>query len=64
MQFRRANDELFVTVEDNGRGASDYEIGLGLQGMRERVEKIGGILRAESRSSGFRVNARIPFPQE
>lgn len=62
VQFWRENDELFVTVEDNGRGASDYEIGIGLQGMRERVEKIGGILRAESRSSGFRVNARIPLP--
>jgi signal transduction histidine kinase len=73
----RAGDQLVVTVTDDGRGAAGVptggptQPGLGLVGMRSRVEKLGGTLQAgpvqagervgaAERPSGFRVRARIP----
>ncbi|MGW1870887.1 sensor histidine kinase [Streptomyces mauvecolor] len=54
---------LEVTVEDDGEGAGGQGggSGLGLQGMRERVEAVGGTLQTSPlRPRGFRVMARIP----
>ncbi len=57
-------DEVAVTVEDDGRGASSPgdSRGLGLVGMRERVVVHDGTLEAGPRpGGGFRVSARIPL---
>jgi signal transduction histidine kinase len=36
--------------------------GLGLLGMRERVEALGGAFRIESQPArGFRIEASVPF---
>ncbi|MFI1769705.1 sensor histidine kinase [Streptomyces sp. NPDC020800] len=53
---------LQVTVEDNGagQGGPGGGSGLGLRGMRERVEAAGGTLEASPRRPGFRVMAHIP----
>lgn len=59
-------DELTVTVTDDGspnpvRSAASG--GLGLPGMRERAELLGGTLTAGSRpGGGFTVTARLPVP--
>jgi two-component system, NarL family, sensor histidine kinase DesK len=47
-----------LTVQDNGRGASEYA-GNGLRGMRERVEALGGRLEIDSRQ-GTRLTVEIP----
>ncbi|WP_157735013.1 sensor histidine kinase [Pseudofrankia inefficax] len=54
--------ELVVTVRDDGRGQpAGSGPGLGLTGMRERAELLGGTLAAGSRSGGgFEVVAVFP----
>lgn len=50
-----------VHAKDDGRGAAQIRPGLGLTGMRERLELIGGRLEIESRQKmGFTLNAWIP----
>jgi len=59
--------ELHLEVSDNGRGASADAVaagGHGVQGMRERVDALGGTFFAgPSPSKGFRVSANIPLPR-
>jgi signal transduction histidine kinase len=54
-----------ATIEDNGvgfnPGASDIEDHLGLFGMRERVEMLGGSLNVES-SPGKGTTVRVEVP--
>lgn len=60
-----AERELRITVADNGRGAPENAIvsgGHGIQGMRERVEALGGTFAARTLGEqGFGVSATIPF---
>ncbi|MEE6286082.1 sensor histidine kinase [Georgenia sp. MJ173] len=56
-----AADSLTVTVEDaGGSPPPPGESGLGLLGMRERVDLEGGELVARPRDDGFVVRASIP----
>jgi signal transduction histidine kinase len=57
----RSNGTVEVLVEDDGRGFDPGEqtSGLGLVGMRERVELTGGRLEISSQP-GTRVSARLP----
>ncbi len=51
-----------VSVTDDGAGPSGGETGLGIKGMRERVEALGGHFEAgPSSEGGFRVHAVIPL---
>jgi signal transduction histidine kinase len=57
------SDEVAVVVRDDGHGGEpDPETGHGLAGMRERVELIGGRLRAGNARDGrgFEVAAVLP----
>ncbi len=59
----RVDEAVHITVEDDGRGASapDDGLGHGLRGMGERVAVHDGDLEAGPRpGGGFRVAARIP----
>jgi two-component system sensor histidine kinase UhpB len=58
-----AGDAVTLSITDDGRGAELGEThdGLGLIGMRERVEMLGGQLHiATSPGRGFDLLARIP----
>jgi signal transduction histidine kinase len=61
VEVARVNGTVEVLVEDDGRGFDPVAAtpGLGLVGMRERVELTGGRLEIESRP-GTRVSARLP----
>lgn len=61
VSFEHRPGELVVTVRDDGRtpGAGQDE-GMGISGMRARVEALGGALDAGPGPSGFRVRAVIP----
>jgi two-component system, NarL family, sensor histidine kinase NreB len=55
-----------MTIEDNGVGFSanpfTLENGLGLFGMRERVEMLGGVFRVESSPGhGTTISAEVPY---
>ena len=61
VEVARSNGTVEVLVEDDGRGFDPAlpTRGLGLVGMRERVELTGGLLEISSRP-GTRVSARLP----
>jgi signal transduction histidine kinase len=62
-------DRLLVTVEDDGSGPDPASpiaagSGLGVVGMRERAQALGGELEAGPRAEGgFRVRAFLPLPE-
>ncbi len=53
--------EITVTVRDDGVGSSGYTEGIGLRGMRERMERLGGTLVTDTEHGGFMVRGTIPF---
>jgi PAS domain S-box-containing protein len=64
--LRREGDILYLTVEDNGRGLDVTEaLGrgrLGLLGMRERAEMLGGAFSIESSAGhGTRLHVSVPL---
>jgi signal transduction histidine kinase len=56
----RSNDHVVLKVRDDGIGADGFEEGIGLAGMRERLQKLGGSLRVGPIPAGFDVTARLP----
>jgi two-component system sensor histidine kinase UhpB len=61
-----ADSRLVVTITDDGRGLPAGETpGLGLRGLRERVQALGGELTiASSGDSGTSIHAVIPIERE
>jgi signal transduction histidine kinase len=61
ISFSREEDLLNVRVRDDGVGAAQIREGIGISGMRERVEMLGGELVVSSTAHGFLVRASIPL---
>jgi signal transduction histidine kinase len=57
---------LLLSVEDDGRGlVEDGDRGIGLAGMRERIEAVGGVISVQGRAEGgVRVEARVPVEEQ
>jgi signal transduction histidine kinase len=68
VQVRGADTALEVTVTDDGRATAtrvEHGEGLGVPGMRSRVEALGGRLEAGPvAEGGFRVHAVVPVDEE
>ncbi len=73
IQMSREGGTLSVDVEDDGRGFNPADVatpsetgqGLGLLGMRERIEILGGTLTIDSSpGAGTHVAFTIPVPRE
>ncbi|MBQ1080373.1 two-component sensor histidine kinase [Nocardiopsis sp. B62] len=64
VRLTRSADALTVTVEDDGRRVpveAEGDGGIGLAGMRQRAEELGGVLEAGRRPGrGWRVRAVLP----
>jgi signal transduction histidine kinase len=60
IQFWKSDDELQVSVRDDGVGAKVVTEGIGISGMRERLEKIGGRLDFRNVADGFCIAIHIP----
>lgn len=60
INFWLDRENLEVSVGDNGLGAGVIEEGIGIKGMRERVGKLGGLVRIDTKMKGFHVYATIP----
>ena len=59
-----ANDQLLVTVSDDGVGNADSAAGSGLTGLADRVAALEGVLQiTSSAGSGTTVSCRIPVKQ-
>jgi signal transduction histidine kinase len=60
--FARRDGRLSVEVVDDGAGGAVRDGGMGLGGMRQRVEALGGSFVARPRASGgFEVRAELPL---
>jgi two-component system, NarL family, sensor kinase len=67
--LERMEDWLKLEVSDEGKGharevlfqARDSKSGVGISGMRERVEQLGGCLRIDCNGDGTTVMATIPI---
>lgn len=61
----RKNGGVVLVIEDDGRGFDPEDApgdGFGLQGMRERVDLLGGTLRVESREgAGTTIAVEVPL---
>jgi PAS domain S-box-containing protein len=58
----RSADEVQIEVRDFGKGmARELSYGVGLRGMKERVEEFGGTLNIQSSSTGTAVSAKVPL---
>jgi signal transduction histidine kinase len=57
---------LTIQVTDSGGNAPGESLGSGngVPGMRERASALGGTLTAMHHERGFRVEARLPIPEE
>jgi signal transduction histidine kinase len=55
------DEEVSVTVSDNGRGGEPGAEGRGLLGMRERVRVYGGLCTASPTPDGWLVSVRLPL---
>lgn len=62
LSLQRLNGNVKLSVADSGRGIPDQqERGIGLAGMRERVEAVGGIIQVGGAANGgVQVEASIP----
>jgi len=69
LRIEQNADEVIVTICDNGKGIPDgvldysshtNTLGVGIAGMRERMEQLGGRLEIETSGSGTRVRAVVP----
>jgi signal transduction histidine kinase len=62
IQFWEFPREFTMTVTDNGIGAGNIVKGIGLAGMEERLEPVGGTLVVSSpQEGGFRLRITIPL---
>lgn len=52
---------LWLGIHDNGYGASNIDLGIGLKGMSERLLAIGGKLEIAKKVPGFQLYITIPF---
>ena len=74
VELAKARDQLILTVRDFGRGipAESLEasqpngrsVGVGLAGMRERVNDLGGRLDIQSSSKGALITVSVPVRAE
>lgn len=60
IRVSKIHDQIELHYQDTGGGCEVYEAGNGLQGMRERVERLGGMLITESAPT-FRICATLPL---
>ena len=61
LQFRREEDEVWASLSDDGVGADVLIEGMGLCGMRERIEGCGGTLVARNTAAGFFLTIQLPL---
>ena len=61
--FWIADGRLSVKIDDDGQGAAEIHPGIGLIGMRERVEGLGGNLEFSNSGYGFCIRAEMPVGQ-
>jgi signal transduction histidine kinase len=62
VEVSRLADALVVRVADDGQGGEVHE-GMGIRGMRARVQRLGGTLTLGTTEHGFELRASIPLEE-
>lgn len=57
----QSKELLQISIRDNGSGTKGYQEGIGISGMRERIERMQGAIEANNSDEGFLLQARIPL---
>lgn len=57
----RADGRLHLQIRDNGRVREQWQVGNGLRGMRERIERIDGQLDIARHSDAMQIRVQIPL---
>jgi signal transduction histidine kinase len=60
IQLRRGRGRVVVTVTDNGCGPTDFVVGNGIRGIRERVAALSGTVHIGPHGRGWEVEAVLP----
>ena len=67
LALKKRDNDVLVTVQDNGRGVQPQvselqpaAVGVGIIGMKQRVQELGGRLSLENANPGLLVEAVIP----
>lgn len=63
ISFWNTASSVHITIHDNGIGAEKVVEGIGIAGMKERLEGIGGTLTVQSPADGFKIFASIPHKE-
>jgi len=59
--FEKYNDFLKINIRDNGKGCETIKLGMGLAGMKNRIEKVNGkIMFTSSVNKYFEIIAKVP----
>ena len=60
IHFWKNDHQIQVSLFDNGKGSQDITKGIGLRGMEERINRLGGTLTLRNDPMGFEIIACIP----
>jgi signal transduction histidine kinase len=72
IRLERDEREVRLVLQDRGRGIPDalcpeangfVRFGVGIMGMRERAEQLGGLLELASNAAGTRLTVTLPLVQ-
>jgi signal transduction histidine kinase len=58
--FGQTERDVQISIWDNGKGSAEIHEGIGLSGMRERIERLNGRLYAQNLADGFKLLAVVP----
>ena len=61
IQFWRDRPGIGINIHDNGFGSKEMKEGIGMSGMKERIEQLGGWIRSGSTADGFELSAWFPW---
>jgi signal transduction histidine kinase len=62
---RSGDDDLYLSIRDDGVGGADLGKGSGLIGLKDRAEALGGSLTVTSRAgNGTSLDVTIPLDSE
>jgi signal transduction histidine kinase len=62
--FWQTEKAIEISIRDNGAGAVEIKEGIGMIGMKERMEKLSGSVLAYNVVDGFELFASIPFKEQ
>lgn len=64
IHISQKDGQLILNYRDNGRISNTIRYGNGLTGMRERVDKVGGMMNIDASVNGFYLTVIIPQQEQ